>query len=84
MTTRKMTPKRKRLYKILKEVYLGKDGFNSMATITPRAKINSAGLTGKCWQCGKKTFTHKASVITSTGLRELELCDTCHLYWGGD
>jgi len=38
----------------------------------------------KCWQCGKKTFTHKARVITATGLRELDLCDYCHMYWGGD
>jgi hypothetical protein len=39
----------------------------------------------KCWQCGKaKASIHKAKVITSTGLRELDLCDECHMYWGGD
>lgn len=38
----------------------------------------------KCWQCGKETETHKAKVITATGLRELDLCQTCHMYWGGD
>lgn len=38
----------------------------------------------KCWQCGKETETHKAKVITAMGLRELDLCQTCHMYWGGD
>lgn len=40
----------------------------------------------KCFRCGKdKADVHKAKVITlAHGLTELDLCDECHMYWGGD
>ena len=44
-----------------------------------------AALIKKCEQCGHYDISvHPAKVITPLGLKEKQLCDQCHMYWGGD